>query len=165
MVSLKGSNNFGKKIKKDVEVECHINMCEEDITSKKVDVEIVDEEGENKFLAVSLKDDTEPSKEATIIISTNNLKRVLEAAEAAEISYEQRLSAVSKNFFLGTKEGVCPFCEEKKILLLLKGGITGCKSCLDTLAGILKGASEPTSKGKLFRTVRNKGGELHAKEK
>lgn len=162
MVDLKGSKNFGeKKIKKDVKAECHIDMCEESLTSEKVDVEIIDEEDGNKFLAVSLTDDTvRPSKEATIIISTNDLKRILEAAEEG---YEQQLSMASENFFLGTQNGICPLCDEQRTLLLLRGGITGCKPCLDTLAGILKAANKPTSKEKMFRSVQK--GESHAKEK
>lgn len=146
MFNLKG-NNFGKKIKKDVKVDCHISIGKESLDSEKVDVEILDEECENKFLAVSLTDDTEPSKEVTIIISTNDLKRILEAAEE---SYKQ---SITSDFFLGTKEAVCPFCNEKKTLLLLKGGMTGCKPCLDTLAGILKGAGKPSKEEAVpFRT-------------
>jgi len=136
-----------KRMKKDVKAEFHVSIGDDDVTSEKVVVEIIDEEDGNKFLALSLKDVDRPFKEATIITSTSDLKRILEVAE------EHEGEGLNK-FFIGTKEGTCPLCNERKTLLLLNGGIACCKPCLDTLASILKSASKPTSKEDLFRNLR-----------
>jgi len=60
------------------------------------------------------------------------------------------------NFFLGTKNGICPFCGRTKTLLLIRGGIVGCKDCLDNLASILKIACNRISKEKLMEKMRIK---------
>jgi len=59
----------------------------------------------------------------------------------------------TNNFFLGTKDGICPFCRKFKTLLLLRGGIIGCEDCLDILAGMLKASFKLTSKGKLIERI------------
>jgi len=65
----------------------------------------------------------------------------------------QRLKKSFNNFFLGTKDGICPFCGKFKTLLLLRGGIIGCEDCLDILASMLKAAFKPISKGKLIERI------------
>ena len=46
------------------------------------------------------------------------------------------------SFFIGTKKGLCPLFMECKTLLVLTGGISACRDCLDISTGILKAAEK-----------------------
>jgi len=56
-------------------------------------------------------------------------------------------------FFIGAKKSFCPLCMECKELLILKGGISACRGCLDISTGVLKAAEEKlTTKDEIDRS-------------
>jgi len=63
-----------------INVECTVNFGEENFTFHEAEIEVLDKEEGNKFLDISLKDKEVKSK-MSLIISTNDLKKILEATE------------------------------------------------------------------------------------
>jgi len=63
-----------------VKAEFTISLGNISLTADEVEIETLDEEEENKFLEISLRDKT-TAREVSIIVSTNDLKKVLRATE------------------------------------------------------------------------------------
>lgn len=59
-----------------VKAECTINLGNESLTSEEVGVEVLDKEGGNMFLEISMED--KKTGKASLIISTDDLKKILE---------------------------------------------------------------------------------------
>jgi len=59
-------------------------------------------------------------------------------------------------FFIGTRKGLCPLCMDCKTLVILTGGISACRDCLDISTGILKAAQEElTTNQEILEKLRN----------
>jgi len=62
-----------------IKLECTVSLGEETLTFNEAEVEVLDKENGNKFLGISLSD--ERLRKANLVISTNDLNRILNAAE------------------------------------------------------------------------------------
>jgi len=64
-----------------VRLECTVSFGEANLTADKAEVEVIDRDEGERFLNISLKDSEDMSRKANIIISADDLKRIVEAAE------------------------------------------------------------------------------------
>jgi hypothetical protein len=65
-----------------VRLDCTVSFGEESLTADKAEVEVIDQDEGDRFLNISLKDSEDVPRKASIIISADDLKRILEVAEA-----------------------------------------------------------------------------------
>lgn len=72
-----------KEMKTKVKVEYTVSFDQETFTSEEADIEVLDEEEGNKFLNISLKDNL-TSRSVSIVISTDDLKKILGAVFVEE---------------------------------------------------------------------------------
>jgi len=63
-----------------VKAEFTISLGNISLTADEAEIETLDEEEENKFLEISLRDKA-TARDVSIIVSTNDLKKVLRATE------------------------------------------------------------------------------------
>jgi len=76
--------------------ECTVMFGEVSLTFDEAEIEVLDKEEGNKFLEISLKDNRVGSK-LSLVISTNDLKRILEAAEGGwEETLEKAIQELDK---------------------------------------------------------------------
>jgi len=64
-----------------VRLDCTISFDEANLTADKAEIEVIDKDEGERFLNISLKDSEDMSRKANIIISADDLKRIVEAAE------------------------------------------------------------------------------------
>jgi len=72
----------GREERMKVRLDCTISFDETNLTADKAEIEVIDKDEGDRFLNISLNDSEDESRKASIIISTDDLRRILEAAEA-----------------------------------------------------------------------------------
>ncbi|MCS7120362.1 MAG: hypothetical protein RMJ07_01660 [Nitrososphaerota archaeon] len=137
---VKYSSGSGEGSVKRIKANCLLSIGKETVSSDMVDVEVIEEEEGNKTICISLySGDHEFRRNASIVITTMDMEKILRVVGE---SYEQRLNRLKRNFVIGTKDGRCPLCYRRETLILIRGGISGCRSCLEALRDLLKEETE-----------------------